>query len=112
MVLNINCNLVAEVSTCGCQNQIPQLLEEFRSEVMRGNGLKLCQGRFRLGVRKIFLSERVVEHWHRLTREMVVSPCKGVFKNCGDVSLRVVVIGCGGDRLMVGLDDLSDLFQP
>lgn len=29
-------------------------------ERMRGNGLKLCKGRFRLGVGKNFFSERVV----------------------------------------------------
>ena len=35
-----------------------------------------------------------------------------VFKECGDVALRDVVSGHGGDGLMVGLDDLSGLFQP
>ena len=35
-----------------------------------------------------------------------------VFKECGDVALRDVVSGYGGDGLMVGLDDLSGLFQP
>jgi len=35
-----------------------------------------------------------------------------VFKNCGDVVLRDVVSGHGGDGLMVKLDDLSGLFQP
>ena len=35
-----------------------------------------------------------------------------VFKNRGDVALRVVVSGHGGGGLMVGLDDLRGLFQP
>ena len=35
-----------------------------------------------------------------------------VFKNCGDVALRDVVSGHGEVGLMVGLDDLSGLFQP
>jgi len=35
-----------------------------------------------------------------------------VFKSRVDVALRDMVNGHGGDRLMVGLDGLSGLFQP
>ena len=40
------------------------------------------------------------------------SPSLEVFKKCGDVALRDVVSGHGGDGSVVGPDDLSSLFQP
>lgn len=45
-------------------------IERFsQSQIIQGNGLKLCQGRPRLGIRKIFLTARVVKHWNRLARD-------------------------------------------
>jgi len=72
----------------------------------------MCQGRFRLGIRKDFFLEGVVMHWNRLPREEMESLSPEVFRNSEDVALRYVVSEHGGDGQMVGLDDLRHLFQP
>jgi len=54
---------------------------------MRGNGLRLCQGRFGLDIRKKLLSRRMVSYWNRLPREVMESLSLEVLKEREDVIL-------------------------
>ncbi|KFV13398.1 hypothetical protein N339_01301, partial [Pterocles gutturalis] len=51
------------------------------------NGMKLCQGKFRLGIRERFFTERVVGPWNRLPREAVMAPSLSEFKEHLDDTL-------------------------
>lgn len=88
---------------------------------MRGDGLKLQQGRFRLEIREKFFKElqnhrvtrlgRTYEliwsKWNRLRREVLGSPALEAFQHCREVALRNAVWWAG-----VGPGDLGGLFQP
>jgi len=52
-----------------------------------GNGSELCQGKFRLDMRKHFFTERVVKPWHRLSGEVLDAPSLSVLERCLDNAL-------------------------
>jgi len=52
-----------------------------------GNGFKLRQGRFKLDIRRQFLTQRVVSHWNSLPKKVVDAPSLAAFKARLDVAL-------------------------
>ncbi|PKU43234.1 hypothetical protein llap_6472 [Limosa lapponica baueri] len=70
----------------GCREAGIGLFSQAASDRIRGNGLKLRQGRFRLDIRTNFFTKSVVKHWNRDE-----SPSLAVFTRCVHVGLRGMV---------------------
>ena len=79
---------------------------------MKGNGLMLHWGRFRLDIRENFFSVRAVQQWHRLHREVMESPSLEVFQSRVDVALRTWSVGMVGMGWWLHQVIFRGLFQP
>jgi len=71
----------------GCSEAGVGFFSQVTGDRMRENDLKLCQGMFRLDIRKNFFPERVVRLWNRQPREMVESPSLEAFRKHVDMAL-------------------------
>lgn len=90
------------------------LLSQLTSDRITGNGHKLCQGRFRLDIRKFFFPDGAMKHWNKLPKEVVNSLCLGVVKKHMGMAPEDIFSGeyGSGNRLTAGFDDLRGLFHP
>jgi len=61
------------------------------SDRTRGNGFELRQGRFRLGIRRKLVAQRVVKPGNRLARDVVDAPSLEAFEARLDVALGSLV---------------------
>jgi len=75
----------------GCSEAGVGVFSQVTSNRTRGNGLNLCEGRFRLDIRKNFFTEKAVKNWNRHPKEVVGSPFLEVFKRHVEVALRDLV---------------------
>ncbi|RMC01171.1 hypothetical protein DUI87_22262 [Hirundo rustica rustica] len=57
----------------------------------RGHSFQLCQGKYKLDIRKTFFIERVIMYWNSLSGEVVESPSLDMFKETLDVALDAMI---------------------
>lgn len=81
--------------------------------MMRGDGLELCKGKFRLDVGKNVFTERVVKHWDRLSGEVVGVSVPGGINETWMWCLGTCWLtgGFGSRGSTVGLDGPRHFFQ-
>ena len=90
------------------------LFTKVDSDRTRGNGFKLRQERFRLDIRRNFLTQRVVMHWNRLLKEVVDATSLDAFNARLDMALGSLVWWLAILHMAGGLklDDYYGLFRP
>ena len=71
----------------GYEEDGDSLFTRSHMEKTRGNGYKLCLGRFQLDTRGRFFTMRTISHWNNLPREVVDSPTLHTFKILLDMVL-------------------------
>jgi len=87
----------------GCERAGEGLVPRAWSDRTRGDGFKLKEGRFRLGIRNKIFTMRRVRPWNRLPREAVVAPSLAVSKARLDGALSTVVWWKGSMPVTGGL---------
>jgi len=84
----------------GCPEDGSRLFSVVLSNWTRGKGAKVKHRMSQLNLRKNFFTLRVMEHWNRLPREVVISPSLEIFKTHLEVVLcsllSVILLRQGG----------------
>ncbi|KAJ7427215.1 hypothetical protein WISP_08808 [Willisornis vidua] len=83
-------NTLHSIQANGQERLSTEMLESQDSQE-EGNGLKLCQRRFRLDIRKRFFTQRVTRYLNRLPSEVVTAPSLKEFKKHLDDILKHMV---------------------